>query len=312
MRHAYGIPHRRRSTRPSSALFLAAGLIGAACSGPTPDPPAPLVQEGPGFYQELSWAPDGGSILVSVLEVTEDEPGFAYRIWTVDPDGSNARPISDGPRDYWTSWAPDGERLVFAGSEDGAALDLYTMRADGSDRRRITTTSSSETQPAWSPDGGRIAFISDRDGHGQLWVMDVEGTGAGRVVETADEAQNPEWSPDGRRIAFYATNADGDDRIFTVGPDGSDLRRLVPGLWPTWTPDGQGLLYGGEGGLHRLALAGGDAVLVVAGDVLSGELSPDGTRLAYIVQEGDMVSLVVSGPNGQEPRTVMTRPRPRW
>lgn len=249
---------------------------------------------------------------MSVLEITEGEPRFAYRVWTVDPDGGDAHPITDGLRDYWTSWSPDGERIVFAGADAGAPLDLFTMRADGSDRRRIAATPSSDTQPAWSPDGGGIAFISDRDGQGQLWVMGVDGMGATPVVETADEAQNPAWSPDGRWIAFYATNADGEDHVFVVGADGSDLRRLAPGLWPAWTPDGGSLLYGGEGGLYRLAVAGGDPVLVIAGNVLSGELSPDGTRLACIIQDDESVSLVVSGPDGEEPRTVMTRPRPQW
>jgi len=53
-------------------------------------------------------------------------------------------------------------RLVFASSRDNPAtfeLDLYTVNADGSDVRRITTSPGDDGEPTWSTTG-RIAFTS--------------------------------------------------------------------------------------------------------------------------------------------------------
>lgn len=300
----------KNTLRLAYASLLAVPIC--ACGRAVPPPPPPFVQEGPGFYQELSWSPDGTSLLVSVLEITDGDPGFTYRIWALDPDRSTAVPITEGPTDYWTSWSPDGDRVTFAARSDDTALDIYTMRPDGSDRRRLTASPASETQPAWSPDGGRIAFVSDASGSGRLWLMNADGSGAMPLLETDGEAQNPEWSPDGRRIAFYETDTAGTNRVVVVAADGSDPATLVEGLWPSWTPDGGALLYGGDGGLYRLAVPGGSPELVVGGQVLAGELSRDGRRLAWIVRDETNVSVVVGDPDGGSAHTVMTRPRPQW
>lgn len=48
-------------------------------------------------------------------------------------------------------------RVAYARYADGN-LDLFTIRADGSDRRRVTKTARFEIDPAFSPDGRWIAF----------------------------------------------------------------------------------------------------------------------------------------------------------
>jgi len=53
-------------------------------------------------------------------------------------EGSNENP----------RWSPDGRHLVFASSRAGR-FDIYTMRADGADVRRLTQGGDCET-PDWS------------------------------------------------------------------------------------------------------------------------------------------------------------------
>lgn len=302
----------RRRTAIVCALGAASVPYAWGCRVTNSAPNGPFEQSEPGFYQEVSWSPDGASLLVSVLEFTDAAPGYAYRIWKLDPAGADPAPLTEGPRDYWTSWSPDGARIAFAAPADTGALDVFTINADGTDRRRLTSDEADDTQPAWSPDGRRIAFISHRSGIGQLWIMNADGTGARRLLESPGEAQNPAWSPDGTRIAFYETGGQGNDDVFVVQADGSDPRPLAEGVWPAWTPDGGSVLFGGEGGLYRVAVAGGAPELMIAGNVLAGELSPQGTRLAYIVQDSAAVSVVVAGADGRNPRQLMTRPAPQW
>ncbi len=301
-----------RRTAIACALGAATIPSGWGCTRTNVADSEPFEQAEPGFYQEISWSPDGAMLLVSVLDFIAAEPGYAYRIWKLDADGGPPAPLTEGPRDYWTSWSPDGARIAFAAPSDTGALDVFTMNADGTDRRRLTFDEADDTQPAWSPDGRRIAFISHRGGTGQLWIMNADGSEATHLLESVGEAQNPAWSPDGTRIAYYETAGQGNDDVFVVQADGGNPRQVAEGVWPTWTPDGESVMYSGEGGLLRLRLAGGAPELVIQGGVVAGELSPRGNRFAYILQDSAAVSVVVAGADGRNPKQLMTRPAPGW
>ena len=54
------------------------------------------------------------------------------------------------------SYSPSGNRIVYR-SFDGSDYEVYTMRAGGGDRRRITNNSGNESWPVYSPSGREIA-----------------------------------------------------------------------------------------------------------------------------------------------------------
>ena len=94
------------------------------------------------------------------------------------------------------------------------------MDADGTNTRRLTSTSEDDGHPTWSPDGRRIAF--ERGVPGDIFVMNADGSGARRLgSDTCDETQ-PAWSPDGRWIA-YSRRAPGTTlrELWLVRPDGT-------------------------------------------------------------------------------------------
>jgi Tol biopolymer transport system component len=87
-------------------------------------------------------------------------------------------------RDGAPAWSPDGSHIAFYSEQNGAA-DLFVMRVDGSDRRRLTETKADEGAPAYAPDGGRIAFDSDADGNFEIYVMQVDGSSRTRLTQDA-------------------------------------------------------------------------------------------------------------------------------
>ena len=62
------------------------------------------------------------------------------QVWVVAPDGTGLRQLTfgaDGSTSVTPVWAPDGSRLLFQ-RKLGDEVTLWTMRADGSDRRLLT------------------------------------------------------------------------------------------------------------------------------------------------------------------------------
>ena len=93
---------------------------------------------------------------------------------------------------------------------------------DGSDLRLVVDDEVNNGFPSWSPDGERIVFKGGR----RLYV--VPAAGGPRVALTGPDYYSnfPSWSPDGERIMF-TSNLGGDFDLYTVRPDGTDLRQLT-------------------------------------------------------------------------------------
>ena len=78
-------------------------------------------------------------------------------------DGSDQRPLFEHRGlDAAGKYSPDGRRVAFFSDREGNPR-LYSIAADGTDLRPLTTDSTSY-ELAWSPDGRQIAFYSNRSG----------------------------------------------------------------------------------------------------------------------------------------------------
>ncbi|HSG00891.1 MAG TPA: protein kinase, partial [Vicinamibacterales bacterium] len=152
------------------------------------------------------------------------------------------RPI----RDHELS--PDGQWVAI--TEAGAQEDLFLLRVDGSEYRRLTDDEARDRAPVWSPDGQRIAFYSDRGGTYQLWTARPDGSDFVQLIDLARSTNFPSWSPDGTRLAVTFLGAEwgiasADQKM---APE-LDVRTAPPGkaFWAlAWSPDGR-LIAGGLG-----------------------------------------------------------------
>jgi hypothetical protein len=110
----------------------------------------------------------------------------------------------------------------------GLNRDLYAVRTDGSDRRRLTDDPAADEQPVFAPDGWSLAFVSDRSGTRQIHVLDLASGRVRQITHRDDFAEHPAWSADGGTLAFHSGAS-----VYLIGAGGEDERMVVsgPDLW---------------------------------------------------------------------------------
>ena len=186
------------------------------------------------------WSPSGDEIALSVGRYFRAPGLPSAQIALIKPDGSNFRLIVDDKlNNGFPSWSRDGSRLVFKRGKqlvtmsvadhaitpltDGAHYDnfpswspasdvimfttdrdgdfeLYTIRPDGTDRRRLTNSKGNDAHSSWCSDGNWIVFSSARHGF-------------------KDE------------MALYDGVPQPYGEIFAMRADGSDVRQLTDNKW---------------------------------------------------------------------------------
>ena len=114
--------------------------------------------------------------------------------------------------------SPDGSQIVFTFTTIDTdthkpETHLWSSDIDGEDRRQLTRTGRSNSEPRWSPCGRQIAFASDRAGEKKsgIYLLGVDQAGDARELTThAQGISGISWSPDGKSIA-YITDFDPDN-----------------------------------------------------------------------------------------------------
>lgn len=126
-------------------------------------------------------------------------------IYEAEPDGSHLMPLTTGPAYHAEcAYSPDGSRIVFASNSDGT-MNIYTMKADGSDIRQVTHTNYCYNGGCFfSPDGKKILFRADREKphYLQIYVVNADGTNERQLTNNGAVNWAPYWHPKGQIIAF--------------------------------------------------------------------------------------------------------------
>ena len=105
-------------------------------------------------------SPDGRTVAFTVSVPDFEANRNRTDIWLLPVRGGEPMRLttSDGA-DFHPRWSPDGGRIAFVSTRDGAP-QIYTISMSGGEAVRLTDLSTGAHDPVWSPDGARIAFYS--------------------------------------------------------------------------------------------------------------------------------------------------------
>ena len=144
-----------------------------------------------------AWSPDGKTVI--------------YRVWGKengqDVKGLRAIDLTDNKVTVLTTtWdnfpfiSPSGDLVVFTRQLPTTDFEVFSMKPDGTDQRRLTTTAGADAHATWSEDGKEIWFESSRSGF-------------------KDEA------------ALYDTSPQPYAQVFLMNRDGSNVRQMTDSKW---------------------------------------------------------------------------------
>jgi Tol biopolymer transport system component len=190
-----------------------------------------------------AWSPDGRR-LAYVSGVDPYYAAGSVTITRLDGSGSVQVQASNIDSAVGPGWSPDGLEIAFQAASQGRFW-IYTVRADGTRKRRLTTGHN----PTWSPDGRRLALIDNYE----LITIDRNGKGRRRLSRRGESVLGAAWSPTGGTLAFVVGTTAGccpvNRRLETVSADGTHLRIVARQHAGTeiqdnlvWTRDGKRIL----------------------------------------------------------------------
>jgi Tol biopolymer transport system component len=183
----------------------------------------------------------------------------------------------------WAPWFIAASTLAVAAWLSLTRVDQPGNAAGRSvQAQRLTDRVGLEETPALSPDGKMVAFVAVTGGRRQLWVRLLAGGTPLPVTKDDVDHYGPRWSPDSGALIYFTPGAQAGDSgtIWEIPALGGPARRLVTALG-------------------------------------SGDLSRDGTQLAFIRFRDGGIEMAIANRDGSNARSAARLPaalysNPRW
>ena len=266
------------------------------------------------------WAPDSSAL---IYFTPPESSGGEGALWEVSALGGLPRPIIGalGGGDI----SHDGRRIALLRADEGRVV-LTTVARDGSDPQPVAEVPRGHSwqSPRWSPDDAWLAF----QGRGTtvwdevLWVVPARG-GERRPVTRATFMRGVSWLPDGASLVYSSSKGSTMPypptfNLRVVNVDGSTDTQITSGDVSFVEPDvhESGRLVvcriRSESDIWKCPVTGSAVentqamtpVTRQTGQVQTPSVSPDGSELVYLSDNGGHANLWVIRTDGTRARQI--------
>lgn len=180
---------------------------------------------------------------------------------------TNIRQLTFGGQNAEAYWSADCKKIIWQSRQpEFPDEQIFTMNADGSNRKLVSTGLGRCTCSYFTPDGKGIIFSSTHERNkgaqkpidhskGYVWMVNpdfaiyhanVDGSGLRPVIKKNGYVAETTYDPNGKYITFTGS-FEGDLEIYRARPDGSGITRLTnePGYdgGPFVSWDGKKIVY---------------------------------------------------------------------
>ncbi len=148
--------------------------------------------------------------------VSPDGKEIVYRSWAKEDSGLRIMNLETrkvrvltNDWDNVPGWSPTADSIVFTRKQKDGNFDIFTIKSDGTNLKRVTTFPASDAHAVWSWDGKHILWSSSEYGwkdeaplydnsfqpYGQVWSMNPDGSDKRMLTNSRWEDSLPAYVP---------------------------------------------------------------------------------------------------------------------
>jgi len=194
----------------------------------------------------------------------------SFDIYLATDTGKILKKLTDAPgydAEATVNWKT--KKIVYTSLASGD-LDLWSMKPDGTGKKRITTAEGYDGGPVFSRDGSNLVWRAHHPDTPEkisryrellkdnltapmkmeLFVSDSGGSNAREITSFGCASFAPTFTPDGKKILFSSNKHKCDSRdfeLYLIDPDGGNLEQVTEfggfTSFPEFSPDGGKLVF---------------------------------------------------------------------
>lgn len=262
--------------------------------------PAGTVGEPAPLTGDLSLAPDGSRVIVTLREETRTD------FWMYDTTrGGRVRLTQNAATNWAPVWSRDGSRLAFQSSRNPGGVYARSLgTADARDELILSRVPTAYTPADWSPDGRHLLLVSVAGM--AMAVLPNPGAPDSKPIPIAGTsgAITAAFSPDGHWIAYTLSQSD-DFQVYVRPFDPSNPAQSAAtagvqvsargGALPRWRADGREIYYQTPRAVMAVSVATNPTLKLGTPTALfprpagvidfTWDVSPNGSRFFFLTGE---------------------------
>lgn len=252
---------------------------------------------------EPALSPDGKLVAYTLRRINLEGNTSSRQIYVVPVSGGTPKAVTSQGNNDRPRWVPGGNRLAFISTRSGSS-QVWTMEADGTDAKQVTTLATEASGVTVSPDGKLLVFISEvypdcADEACNQAKLEAEKNNKvkARVITSLLYRHWDSWQGARRKHLMLVPVEGGKPRDLTPGDRDVPTFSLGGPDDYAISPDGKEVCYvtnldpdpasSTNSDLFAVSTEGGEArkISISPASDLSPQYSPDGKYLAWRMQE---------------------------